>query len=168
MDVRDVRPEAVDQPRGCRIDCGVAVRLFKRARVAERVVDRRDSQAVTHFRANGVFGPRRVRFPRENEDIVALLEQGTGVRLGVDFRAAESGRREAVDDDQNPHQTPLDRDSRQPLAADSAPEYWPSGQANARPTARRSFWKRTCVTSDDTVARARCGSVGIVRSPKSS
>src|SRR3989454_675041 len=107
----------------------------------------------------------------------------------VDLGAALRGRRKSVHDDEDPHQTILDRNGFQPLIADSAPRYWPSGHANAsaiaRPTRGReplpaagtserapvpfsSRTQRRCTASDVAIARASAGSVGIARTSNSS
>ena len=151
MNVRDVRPEFVDDATCDRTDRVIAVRVFEAARRSKRVVDPDDAQAVARFGANLVFRPIRILLAGEDQDFVAaMIAQRPCVRVRVDFGAALRRRRESVDDLQNPHHTILNRRGFHPLTADNAPKYWPSGHANAsaiaRPRAgipsRSSFWQR--------------------------
>ena len=71
VNVRDVRPEVIDQPRRDGADCLVPIGVFERARVAERVVHPRDLEAVVRFGTNGVLSAAWILLACEHEDLVA-------------------------------------------------------------------------------------------------
>src|SRR5947207_367263 len=125
VDVRDVGPEVVDEPRRDGAERLVPIRVFVRARVAERVVHPRDVKAVARFGPNRVLSTVWILIARQDEDLVAKgLPKRPGMCVRVDLGAALCGRRESMRHDEDPHQTILDRNGFQPLTADSAPRYW--------------------------------------------
>ena len=136
MDVRNVWFEVIDRAVRDRADCVVSIRLLKRPRIAKRVVHRDDAHAITFLGPNVIFNALGILFAREDKDFIAARPQRTRVRTRVQLGAALRGRRKSVDDLKDPHQTILDRIGFQPLTADSAPRYCPSGQANANAMAR--------------------------------
>src|SRR5205814_9234862 len=73
MNVRDIRPEVVDDAAGDGADLFVQVCLLERARAAERVVHPDDAQAVALLGANIVFGPARILVAGEDDDLVAEM-----------------------------------------------------------------------------------------------
>ncbi len=155
MDVRRVGPELVDHATSDRVDAAVRVRFFERARAAERVVNAHDAQAVAVAGTDLVLRPVGVLIASQHQDVVSQCRQRPGVRVRVHFAAALRGRRKPVHDNKNTHHATLGGRTFQPRAADSAPTYWPSGQAKASASARALRSHRRWVTMHDAMARAR-------------
>ena len=75
MDMSDVRPAVVDQLARDGADRLVPIGVLEAARRSKRVVDANHAEAVLRLLANGVFRPRRIRFAREDDDLVAAVAQ---------------------------------------------------------------------------------------------
>src|SRR5262245_30827078 len=136
MDVRHLGPMCVDKGFSDRGDSRVAIRLVEASDGAECVVDPRDLQAGSFFVTDAVLGARRIGLSGQDLHLIANTCQRTRVLVHIDLAAALSVGRKAVDDYQDPHQTPSKRSGFQPLAAESPPRYCPKDHATASATAR--------------------------------
>ena len=110
VDVRDVGPELVDEVGGQRGDRWVVVRLLERARLAKRVVDPANAQAVAVLVAHAVLGRSRpcsrVSTATSSPYVIA---QPRRERVTVRLRSALRERRKAVHDQKDAHHTPAGR-----------------------------------------------------------
>jgi hypothetical protein len=118
MDVRHVRPKAVDQAARDGADDVVPICLLERARLAEGVVHSDDAKAVELLGADVVLGAARILLACQHQDLVAAeLMERDGMGMGVDFAAALCSWGKPVDDDQDLHRLIrfAKRDSFRPL-----------------------------------------------------
>src|SRR5206468_12541709 len=124
MYVGHVWLEFTDQTVRYSVYRGIPVRLFERASLAERVVDPGDREPFSHFASKGVLVARRILLARQDQHLVAMaFAQRARVLVRVDFAAALGHRWKPVNDDEDTHQTVLDRSALQPRAADRPPQY---------------------------------------------